>query len=359
MSEIRVRLRLDRAAFTLDVDLQLPPEGITVLFGASGCGKTSLLRCIAGLERARDALVQVQDEVWQDDSAGVFLPTWRRSLGYVFQESSLFEHLDVNANLRYGLRRAHSSDARTMLDGAITLLGLGDLLRRRPAELSGGERQRVAIARALATQPRVLLLDEPLASLDSARKQEALPWLERLRKQARTPMVYVTHAVQELTRLADHVVVLDQGQVRTQGPLTEVLSSLQHPALVGEDVGAVLDGKVIERDQHWHLSRLQFDGGSLWLRDAGLAIGRSARLRVLASDISLSTVQPSPSSILNVLLGHIDAFTADTHPSQVLVRVRVGASIVLARLTARSFEQLQLSEGQAVWVQVKSVALVQ
>ena len=357
-SAMRVRLRLDRAAFTLDVDLQLPPEGITVLFGASGCGKTSLLRCIAGLERARDAYVQVQDQVWQDDASGMFLPTWRRSLGYVFQESSLFEHLDVDANLRYGLRRAHSSEARAMLDDAITLLGIGGLLRRRPGGLSGGERQRVAIARALATQPRVLLLDEPLAALDPARKQEALPWLERLRTQSRTPMVYVTHAVQELTRLADHVVVLDQGRVRTQGPLMEVLSSLQHPALIGEEVGAVLAGQVVERDSRWHLSRFAFDGGSVWLRDTGLAIGQSVRLRMLASDISLSTVPPSPSSILNLLQGHVQAFAADTHPSQVLVQVRVGANIVLARLTARSFDQLALSVGQAVWAQVKSVALV-
>ncbi len=358
MSDIRVRLRLERAAFTLDVDLQLPPHGITVLFGASGCGKTSLLRCIAGLERARNALVRVQDEVWQDDTAGVFLPTWRRSLGYVFQESSLFEHLNVDANLRYGLRRVNSSDARAMLDDAIALLGIGDLLRRRPSELSGGERQRVAIARALATQPQVLLLDEPLAALDQSRKQEALPWLERLRAHARTPMVYVTHAVQELTRLADHVVVLDQGRVRTQGPLTEVLSSLQHPALVGEEVGAVLAGQVVERDSRWHLSRLQFDGGDLWLRDVGLAIGQSARLRVLASDVSLSTLKPLQSSILNLLPGQVDSFVPDTHPSQVLVRVRVGSSVLLARLTARSFHLLQLGIGRAVWVQVKSVALV-
>ncbi len=357
--DVHVRLRLERAAFTLDVDLHLPAHGITVLFGPSGCGKTSVLRCIAGLERARDARVLVQDQLWQDDAAGVFLPTWRRSLGYVFQESSLFEHLDVGANLRYGLRRAQSSDGAAMLDEAITLLGIGDLLRRRPLELSGGERQRVAIARALAMQPRLLLLDEPLASLDQARKQEALPWLERLRTHARTPMVYVTHAVQELTRLADHVVVLDQGRVRTQGALGQVLSSLDHPALVGEEVGAVLAGEVVEHDRQWHLSRLGFDGGSLWLRDAGLAIGHTARLRVLASDVSLSIVEPSQSSILNVLPGHVDAFVVDVHPSQVLVRVRVGASVLLARLTARSFNLLQLSVGRAVWVQVKSVALVQ
>lgn len=186
-----------------------------------------------------------------------------------------------------------------------------------------------------------------------------MPWLERLRTQSRTPMVYVTHAVQELTRLADHVVVLDQGRVRTQGPLMEVLSSLQHPALIGEEVGAVLAGRVASsRTAPWHLSRFAFDGGSVWLRDTGLAIGQSVRLRMLASDISLSTVPPSPSSILNLLQGHVQAFAADAHPSQVLVQVRVGANIVLARLTARSFDHLALSVGQAVWAQVKSVALV-
>lgn len=358
MSDIRVRLQLERAAFTLDVDLRLPPDGITVLFGPSGCGKTSVLRCIAGLERARAALVQVQGEAWQDDAAGVFVPTWRRSLGYVFQESSLFEHLDVDANLRFGLRRSQSSAGAALLDEVIGLLGIGDLLRRRPSDLSGGERQRVAIARALATQPRLLLLDEPLAALDHARKQEALPWLERLRTHARTPMVYVTHAVQELARLADHVVMLEQGQVRAQGPLAQVLSSLDHPALDGEEVGAVLAGEVVERDPQWHLSRLRFDGGSLWLRDTGLALGQSARLRVLASDVSLSIVEPSQSSIVNVLRGHVDAFAADGHPSQLLVRVRIGASVLLARLTARSFNLLQLAVGRAVWIQVKSVALV-
>lgn len=356
---IRIRLRLARRAFVLDIDLELPTDGITVLFGASGCGKTSLLRCVAGLERADDALIRVGEQVWQDSAAHVFLPTWRRPLGYVFQEPSLFEHLDVRANLQFGLKRSRTGDAAAVLDTAISLLGIGDLLRRKPAELSGGERQRVAIARSLATQPRMLLLDEPLAALDQPRRQEVLPWLERLRARWSIPMVYVTHSVQELTRLADHVVVLEQGRVHDQGSMTQLVSSLERPMLVGEQVGAALPGQVVEIDAPWHLGRVQFDGGSLWIRDNGLQPGQPVRLRILASDVSLSVVEPLQSSILNVLVGRVESFAPDTHPSQVLIRVQVGAAVLLARLTARSFAALELAVGRAVWVQVKSVAVVQ
>ena len=176
-SDLRIRLTLPRADFALNVDLRLPGSGITVLFGASGSGKTSVLRCVAGLERAHPGLVAVAGEVWQDDAAQVFLPTHQRALGYVFQEASLFEHLDVLGNLRYGLKRARSAQAAATLQAAIELLGISRLLQRRPGQLSGGERQRVAIARALATDPRLLLLDEPMAALDLARRQEILPWL--------------------------------------------------------------------------------------------------------------------------------------------------------------------------------------
>ncbi len=238
----RVHLRLPRPAFTLDVSLSLPASGITVLFGASGSGKTTLLRCVAGLERAQQGLVQIGNEVWQDDASGIFLPTWRRSLGYVFQEASLFEHLPVRANLQFGLKRTLAPAAA--LDAAIELLGISQLLARMPAQLSGGERQRVAIARALATQPKMLLLDEPLAALDAERKQEILPWLERLRDELQTPMLYVTHSADELTRLADHLVVLAEGRVTIEGPAAEALSSLEGPVLQGDEVGVVLAGQV-------------------------------------------------------------------------------------------------------------------
>ena len=354
-----VRLQVLRPGFELAVDLALPATGITVVFGASGSGKTTVLRCVAGLERGRQGRVQIGAELWQDDATATFLPTWRRPLGYVFQEASLFEHLTVGGNLHFGLKRSGSRTAAQGLEAAIRLLGIEKLLGRMPPQLSGGERQRVAIARALATQPRLLLLDEPLAALDAARKQEILPWLERLRDELSTPMLYVTHSADELARLADHVVVLEQGRVKTEGPVAAVLSSILSPALAGEDLGALLEGRVAERDAHWHLCRVAFDGGSLWLRDSGLPVGREVRLRVLARDLSIATAEPQATSILNVLPCEVEASAPDVHPAQVLVRVRVGASMLTARLTGRSFQALGLQPGMRVWLQVKSVALLQ
>ncbi|WP_310386809.1 molybdenum ABC transporter ATP-binding protein [Roseateles sp.] len=364
----QIRLQLQRGAFELSLDLSLPATGITVLFGASGSGKTTLLRCVAGLERAQQGLVRIGGEVWQDEAAKHFLPTWRRALGYVFQEASLFEHLTVLGNLQYGLKRTVSRTMRAasnqVLDAAITLLGIDRLLDRSPTALSGGERQRVAIARALATQPRLLLLDEPLAALDHARKQEILPWLERLRDELSVPMLYVTHSADELARLADHVVLLDRGRATAAGPAAQALSTINSPLLIGEDVGALLTGRVAERDSRWHLCRVAFDGGSLWLRDSGLPLGHRVRLRVLARDVSIATQAQEGSSIQNQLPCVIEASAADAvHPSQVLVRVRLGgeegaATHLLARITGRAFETLNLRPGQPAWIQVKSVALL-
>jgi molybdate transport system ATP-binding protein len=361
MSEqaLQIRLTLPRADFALQVDLQLPARGITVLFGASGSGKTSLLRCVAGLERAQQAHVAIAGEVWQDDATGLFLPTHRRALGYVFQEASLFEHLDVQGNLDYGVRRARAPQARQQLQVAIELLGIAELLRRRPAQLSGGERQRVAIARALATAPRVLLLDEPMAALDLARRLEIMPWLERLRDELSIPMLYVTHSADELARLADHLVVLARGQVQAVGPVQQVLASLQSPVVVGEDAGVLLQGQIAERDGDWQLARVAFEGGELWVRDRDIPVGQTVRLRVLARDVSLTTTEPHHTSIQNHLPGRIDSIAPDAHPSQVLVRVRCGEAVLLARITRRAQALLHLQLGSIVWVQVKSVAVVQ
>ena len=361
MSEpaLQIRLTLPRADFALQVDLQLPARGITVLFGASGSGKTSLLRCVAGLERAQQAHVAVAGEVWQDDATRLFLPTHRRALGYVFQEASLFEHLDVQGNLDYGVKRARAPQARQQLQAAIELLGIAELLRRRPGQLSGGERQRVAIARALATAPRVLLLDEPMAALDLARRLEIMPWLERLRDELSIPMLYVTHSADELARLADHLVVLARGQVQAVGPVQQVLDSLQSPVVVGEDAGVLLQGQIAERDGDWQLARVAFEGGELWVRDRDIPVGQSVRLRVLARDVSLTTTEPHHTSIQNHLPGRIDSIAPDAHPSQVLVRVRCGEAVLLARITRRAQALLHLQPSSIVWVQVKSVAVVQ
>ena len=353
-----IRLSLPRADFRLDVDISLPERGITILFGASGSGKTSILRCVAGLERAENGVIRIGGQLWQDAQQGIFLPTWQRPVGYVFQEASLFEHLDVAGNLAYGLKRVKSAAARQTLDDAIALLGISSLLKRRPAELSGGERQRVAIARALATQPQVLLLDEPLAALDLARRQEILPWLERLRDELHTPMLYVTHSADEVARLADHLVVLERGQVKATGPVADVLLTRDSPMTIGEDTCSLLSGQIISRDLPWQLMCVGFDGGSLWLRDNGLAIGHKVRLRVLARDISITTIEPQQTSIQNHLPAVIESMTADSHPSQTLVRLHCGPSRLQARITRRAADSLRLAPGQAVWVQIKSVALI-
>ena len=359
MSAMEIQLQLPRADYDLQVDLCLPTQGITVLFGPSGSGKTSVLRCVAGLEKAQHARIAIGDEVWQDDAQSLFVPTHQRALGYVFQEASLFSHLNVAGNLRYAVQRAKSPQATVALDQAIELLGIGHLLGRQVAQLSGGERQRVAIARALATGPRLLLLDEPMAALDLARKQEVLPWLERLRDELRIPMLYVTHASDELARLADHLVVMAQGRVKASGPASEVMNRIEPAVVVGQDAAALLQGQVIALDAPWHLAQVAFPGGALWVRDSGLQLGQSVRLRVLAQDVSLTTAEPQQTSIQNHLPCVLDAVAPDAHPSQSLVRVRCGDAVLLARVTRRALDALQLQAGSAAWVQVKSVAIVQ
>ncbi len=356
MSGIDARFRLDWPGFTLEVDLRLPGRGVTALFGHSGSGKTTLLRCIAGLECAPQGRLVVGGEVWQD--AGRWLPTHRRPIGYVFQEASLFDHLTVLGNLRYGLTRSGAARQRVSLDQAVALLGIGHLLDRRPQRLSGGERQRVGIARALAVSPRLLLMDEPLAALDLARRQEILPYLERLHDELDIPVLYVSHAPDEVARLADHLVVMVDGRVRASGPLAETLARLDLPIRLGEEAGAVVAGTVGEVDRDWHLVRVDFAGGSLWARDPGLAPGRRVRVQVLARDVSLAE-QPGRSSIQNVLPGRVDAIGDDAHPGVALVRVQVGEAMLLARLTRRALADLGVVVGRTLWVQVKSVALLE
>ena len=355
---LHIRLQLARPDFVLDVDVPLPGQSITVLFGASGSGKTTLLRCVAGLERAATAHIRIGAQLWQDSAQGIFVPTHQRALGYVFQEASLFAHLDVRGNLEYGLRRVRGLPQHTPLDAAIALLGLEALLSRKPEQLSGGERQRVAIARALCTQPQLLLLDEPLASLDPARRQDILPWLERLRRELHIPMLYVTHSVEELVRLADTLVVLQAGRVLQAGPVAAVLAQLETPVLPTEDTGALLEAQLVARDSRWHLMQVAFAGGSLWLRDTQHAIGTPLRLRVLARDVSIATQAPQHSSIQNLLPCVIEAMQPDAHPSQLLLRLLCGTTILLARITARAAHTLNLQTGMPVWAQVKAVALV-
>jgi molybdate transport system ATP-binding protein len=354
---IVLRTLLARSGFRLDVDLALPPRGITAIFGPSGSGKTTLLRCVAGLERPGEARIVVQGQAWHDTAAGVFVPPWQRPLGYVFQEASLFDHLDVRGNLAFATRRRGSRDAFD-LEALLLMLDIGHLLQRRPHELSGGERQRVAIARALATQPRILLLDEPLAAVDVARRREILPWLERLRDELHVPMLYVTHAADEVARLASHLVLMEAGRCIASGPLAETLARIDLPLQAGEEAAALLEGAVQEVDARWQLARIAFPGGSLWIVDAALAPGRAVRVRVLARDVSIVREPPHATSIQNVLPCVVRAIAPAGHPAQATVQLACGPSLLLARVTARAVHQLQLAPGDAVWAQVKSAALV-
>ena len=356
MPTIDARFQLDWPGFRLDVDVQLPAKGVTALFGHSGSGKTTLLRCIAGLERPPLGRLSFKGALWQDQE--VWVPTHRRPLGYVFQEASLFPHLSVMNNLRYGQKRSQAAQ-RIALDHAIELLGIGSLLERKPDLLSGGERQRVGIARALAVSPEILLMDEPLAALDLKRKQEILPYLERLHDELEIPVLYVSHSPDEVARLADNLVVMESGQIVAHGSLAETLVRLDLPIKLGEDVGAVLEATVCEIDSEWHLARVEFPGGSLWTRDHGIPLGKQVRVRVLARDVSLAIAEPAPSSIQNVLHGHIDAIADDDHPGLQLVRVKVGETCLLSRLTRRSSVALGFTLGKSVHVQVKAVALME
>lgn len=355
--DIELAVHLQRPGFLLDVDLRLPGRGVSVLFGPSGSGKTTLLRCIAGLERVAGAIVRVGQEVWQD--AGHWLPTHRRSLGYVFQDAALFPHLSVRQNLQFGQRR-HPGRVNPDLARVIALLGIEALLERAPQDLSGGEKQRVAIARALAVEPRLLLMDEPLAGLDHARRQEILPYLDRLHENLAIPVVYVTHSIDELLRLGDNVVLLDKGRVTAAGPLASTLARLDLGSAAGFERGVVVTARVAAVPAEWGLVRVDFDGGSLWVRDQGLGAGHAVRVSVLARDVSLSLQRPEQTSIQNLLPGTIDAVgDVDEHPSQALVRIRLGEACLLASLTRRALATLQLQVGMPVWVQVKAAALLE
>ncbi|ACB33626.1 molybdate ABC transporter, ATPase subunit [Leptothrix cholodnii SP-6] len=362
---IELRLAIGRPGFRLDVDLALPGRGITALFGPSGCGKTTVLRALAGLERAQGRVV-IAGEVWQDDATGVFMPTHQRPIGYVIQEAALFPHLDVQRNLVYGRRRIAADHRKIALEQAVELLGIGHLLTRKPATLSGGERQRVAIARALLTSPRLLLMDEPLAALDASRKAEILPYLERLHGELAMPIVYVTHAMDEVARLADHLVLMRAGSVLAAGPLSELLARTDLPLAQADDAGVVIDAVVAAHDAPYHLTRLQLPAGGLWIGLVDKPPGARVRARVLARDVSVVCEPPQASSILNVLPVTLEHLQADAGTATLRLLIghiepgadATGATRLLARITRRSSEALRLHPGAHLYAQIKGVALM-
>ncbi len=342
---LTVDVSLARPGFDLQVQLSLPPRGITVVFGASGAGKTTLLRCIAGLERASGRVV-VAGRIWQDSARGLFVPTWQRDLGYVFQEASLFDHLNVQRNLEYGIRRVNKAGAARSLQEAVELLGIAHLAGRMPGELSGGERQRVAIARALATEPALLLLDEPLASLDAPRRREIFPWLERLRDGLSIPMVYITHASDEVARLATHLVLMEQGRVRSSAALEQVLTDPDGARRIGQEPGAVLEAVVMERDAHFGQARVGSQGASFWISDPGRAPGQAVRLRVLARDVTVSLQAHD-----GALPARLEGIEAHPDPALLWLKLRCGPWLLWACETRRAIGPI--AAPASVWCQIR------
>jgi molybdate transport system ATP-binding protein len=357
---IRIRFKGTLGKFALDVDFELPMRGIGAIFGRSGSGKTTLLRCISGLTRLPGELI-VGSEVWQSDT--IFLEPHHRAIGYVFQEASLFPHLSVRGNLLYGRKRALNSGAseEIRMDDVIAMLDLDRLLERATEALSGGERQRVAIGRALLSQPRLLLMDEPLSALDRSSKQDLLPYFEALHEKLSIPILYVSHDISEVERLADFLVLIGDGRVMRSGPLADVLAESDLPIAQTSEAATVVDAKVMGFDERYALTELEFDGQKLLVTGRVGEIGRTRRIRIAAVDVSLARERPSQTSILNVLAVRVKSIH-ELNESQVNVVVTVGHgegnTKLLARISTRALETLKFAPGQNIYAQVKSVALI-
>jgi molybdate transport system ATP-binding protein len=343
-------------SFLLDAQFEAG-SGLIALFGRSGSGKTSIINIIAGLVRPDQGCVSIDGIVLVDSSRGLFVPRHRRRIGYVFQEGRLFPHLTVRQNLLYGRWFAPRSDRRDDLDGVVDLLGIAGLLERRPARLSGGEKQRVAIGRALLAHPRLLLMDEPLASLDDARKSEILPYIERLRDHSKVPIIYVSHSVAEVARLASTVVLLSEGKVAAVGPTSEVMQRLDLFPLIGRaEAGAIVEATVEYHDDTFGLTMLKSRAGVWKLPRLDAPIGTRLRLRVRSRDVMLSKSEPADLSALNVLPGIVGEIGAPEGPI-IQIRLDCNGDALIVRLTRYSVERLGLAPGTPVFALIKSVAL--
>lgn len=361
-SMIDIALRGQLGSFGLDVAVSVPASGITALFGPSGCGKTTILRCIAGLQHMAGRIA-IDGDVWQDAQSNEFRPPHLRRVGYIFQEPSLFSHLSVRDNLLYGARRATTTAATPIkLDDIVAMLGIGHLLDRATMTLSGGERQRVAVGRALLAQPRILLMDEPLSALDRMTKDDILPYFERLHEQLALPIIYVSHDLGEVERLADTLVLMREGRIMASGPLQALQTDPSLPLLTSPDATVVLTARVSRIDDTYALTELEVAGGSLVVPGRHGAPGATRRLRIAASDVSLARTAPADSTILNCLpvrIMSIDMLPDAPQASVVLALGHDGGGErIAARITRKSLVALGLVVGAQVHAQIKSVALI-
>ena len=355
---IEARFSGEQGSFKLDADFTAPSQGVTALFGPSGSGKTTLLRCVAGLSRMPNGRLVIEGEVWQEGRR--FVPVYRRALGYVFQEASLFPHLSVRENLEFGQKRAKRGGYTIDFDDVVDLLAIGPLFDRPTAHLSGGERQRVAIGRALLSQPRLLLMDEPLSALDRMGREEILPYLEQLHRTLSIPVLYVSHDIDEIERLADTLVLMRRGTVRAAGPIAELLADPSLPLVRMPEPAAVLDGTVKEYDPAYGLAKVEVPGGTLLVAGDAGPTGTVRRLRIGATDVSLSREAVSDTTILNALPVRIET-VAPAGETQMTVRLKLGAdgkgAPLLSRVSRLSWDKLGFQPGDTVVAQIKAVAL--
>ena len=352
MIECKIKVQLE--SFMLDANFSIPDRGITVVFGPSGSGKTTLLRVIAGLEKSDKGLLKIGDSVWQKGED--FLATHKRQIGYVFQDAALFDHLDVKGNLNFVIKRAIGLK-EDFIESIHNLLEIKTLLNRKTTQLSGGERQRVAIARALLTNPKILLLDEPLSALDLKRKNEILPYLDSIHNDLEIPILYVTHSQDEMSRLADHLLLIEDGNIVGSGPVNDMLTRFDMPLSHGGDAVSIIEAEVLKRDSEFNLMHLDFLGGQFIVPDNSFPVQTKVRIRVVARDVSLTKSKQVDTSILNIFPAMVQEIVNEGE-AQVMVRLQIKETILLACITRKSSYKLRLEKGSEVFVQVKSVAIL-
>ena len=352
MIECKIKVQLE--SFMLDANFSIPDRGITVVFGPSGSGKTTLLRAIAGLEKSDKGFLKIGDSVWQKGED--FLATHKRQIGYVFQDAALFDHLDVKGNLNFVVKRAIGLK-EDFIESIHNLLEIKTLLNRKTTQLSGGEKQRVAIARALLTNPKILLLDEPLSALDLKRKNEILPYLDSIHNDLEIPILYVTHSQDEMSRLADHLLLIEDGNIVGSGPVNDMLTRFDMPLSHGGDAVSIIEAEVLKRDSEFNLMHLDFLGGQFIVPDNGFPVQTKVRIRVVARDVSLTKSKQVDTSILNIFPAMVQEIVNEGE-AQVMVRLQIKETILLACITRKSSYKLRLEKGSEVFVQVKSVAIL-
>ena len=352
MIECKIKVQLE--SFMLDANFSIPDRGITVVFGPSGSGKTTLLRAIAGLEKSDKGFLKIGDSVWQKGED--FLATHKRQIGYVFQDAALFDHLDVKGNLNFVIKRAIGLK-EDFIESIHNLLEIKTLLNRKTTQLSGGERQRVAIARALLTNPKILLLDEPLSALDLKRKNEILPYLDSIHNDLEIPILYVTHSQDEMSRLADHLLLIEDGNIIGSGPVNDMLTRFDMPLSHGGDAVSIIEAEVLKRDSEFNLMHLDFLGGQFIVPDNSFPVQTKVRIRVVARDVSLAKSKQVDTSILNIFPAMVQEIVNEGE-AQVMVRLQIKDTILLACITRKSSYKLRLEKGSEIFVQVKSVAIL-